>query len=61
VMDLRTITFRQDHAIKLKKNSYYVFMCLRQTEENTSMLFVMSAMRNIKSTETIMGLCPKQK
>ena len=27
--DWRTITFRQDHAIHLKKNSYCVFMCLR--------------------------------
>ena len=27
--DWRTITFRQDQAIHLKKNSYCVFMCLR--------------------------------
>jgi hypothetical protein len=27
--DWKTITFRQDHAIHLKKNSYCVFMCLR--------------------------------
>ncbi len=27
--DWRTITFRQDHAIHLKKNSYCVFMCWR--------------------------------
>jgi hypothetical protein len=27
--DWRTITFRQDHAIHLKKKSYCVFICLR--------------------------------
>ena len=45
--DWRTITFRPDHAIQLKKNNYFVFIC-QQTEENANMLLVTNAMRNIR-------------
>ena len=31
--DWRTITFRPNHAIQLKKNNHFVFMCKRATEK----------------------------
>ena len=46
--DWRTITFRPDHAIQLKKNNHFVSFVKEQTEENANILFVMNAMRNIQ-------------
>ncbi len=45
--DWRTITFRWDHAIQLKKNILFSFV-KEQLEENANILFVMNAMRNIQ-------------
>ena len=48
--DWRTITFRQDHSIQLKKNAYCVYSFAKEQTfwENAKMQFVRNAMRNIQ-------------
>ena len=47
--DWRTITFRRDHSIQLKKYLIVYSFAREQTfQENANMQFVMNAMRNIQ-------------
>jgi hypothetical protein len=59
--DWRTITFRQDHAIHLKRTHIVYTWAWEQTEENASMLFVMSAMRNVQKHIRDLGVASSVK